>query len=102
MLVEMNKPGGSAPYLVPVLQLNKINMTYTNILPGIFSIDPLDFNLNGNCTCNNCPCYLPYQAELLNYESDQILNGKETQYRIGIFNNAPWTGPQTLYPINLK
>ena len=112
VLAEMTKPGGSAPALIPVLQLSQVNKTYTvgssiyvdpaNGLPGLSNIDPQAFNLKGNCTCNNCPCYFPYQAELLNYDSDRIVNSKETNYRIGIFNNAPWTGPQTLYAVNLK
>ena len=112
LLAEMTKPGGSAAGVQPVLQLAQItnsysagNWTYedpTDGLPGYSGIDAESFNLNGNCTCTDCPCYFPYQAELMNYEVVHIRNVNQTKWWIGIFNNAPSSGPSSMFSLQLR
>lgn len=111
LLTEMKKPGGSLSALEPVLQVMTVdnvlvgNVSYDNDgLPGISGIDPTSFLLTEACTCTNCPCYIPYQAEALQYEAMRIqsANGSTTLW-IAVFNNAPWTANiSTIPPIQLR
>ena len=100
----MTKPGGSAAFVMPVLQLspaaayaygsNNTSSAYSD-LPGVMGIDPEKFNLYRDCTCTTCDCYFPYQAETLNYEAVHLQNSNQTSWWIAIFNNLPWTGPNS-------
>ena len=108
VMVEMTKPGGSLSLLQPVLQVAPVE----TMLPGnssfdwdgfpvVSNIDPSSFILTEACTCNDCPCYIPYQAEALQYEALRIQNTSNSKIWIAVFNNAPWTGANSP-PVQLR
>ncbi|GAX74855.1 hypothetical protein CEUSTIGMA_g2301.t1 [Chlamydomonas eustigma] len=99
LLAQIVKPANVYSQLQPILLLsarsNGSGDQAVYDLPGVTSISSLGYNLYGDCTCDNCPCYIPYQAELINYAGGHFTGNITNSWWLALYNGAPYQGPVT-------
>ncbi|GAX76116.1 hypothetical protein CEUSTIGMA_g3559.t1 [Chlamydomonas eustigma] len=99
LLAQFIKPAAVYSQLQPILLLSARSNGSSDQLvydvPGVSSISSLGYNLFGDCTCQSCPCYIPYQAELLNYAGGHFMENITNSWWLALYNSAPYQGPPT-------